>query len=80
MIQAMLMRVAKGGHAVIGALLQCAFNSANAIGPLAGSLVFINGYSANYTGYVAAMLFAGGFVMWLVSRLQMRQQQAESVS
>ncbi|WMN88882.1 MFS transporter [Vibrio parahaemolyticus] len=79
-IQAMLMRVAKGGHAVIGALLQCAFNSANAIGPLAGSLVFINGYSANYTGYVAAMLFAGGFVMWLVSRLQMSQQQAESVS
>lgn len=78
-IQAMLMRVAKGGHAVIGALLQCAFNTANAIGPLAGSLVFINGYSANYTGYVAAMLFAGGFVMWLVSRLQMRQQLPEPV-
>jgi len=73
-IQAMLMRVAKGGHAVIGALLQCAFNSANAIGPLAGSLVLANGYAANTTGYVAAALFGGGFVMWFVSRMQLRHR------
>lgn len=81
-IQAMLMRVAKGGHAVIGALLQCAFNSANAIGPVAGSYIFINGYAANDTGYIAALLFGGGFVMWLVSRIQGRQvnQELESAS
>ncbi|MCH1924232.1 MFS transporter [Shewanella sp. C32] len=81
-IQAMLMRVANGGHAVIGALLQCAFNSANAIGPVAGSYVFLNGYAANNTGYVAALLFGGGFIMWLVSRVQGRQinQELESAS
>lgn len=76
-IQAMLMRVAKGGHAVIGALLQCAFNSANAIGPVAGSYIFINGYAANDTGYIAALLFGGGFIMWLVSRIQARQHNQE---
>ncbi|QSX33310.1 MFS transporter [Shewanella avicenniae] len=81
-IQAMLMRVAKGGHAVIGALLQCAFNSANAIGPVAGSYIFLNGYAANDTGYIAALLFGGGFIMWLISRVQGRQrnQELESAS
>ena len=78
-IQAMLMRVAKGGHAVIGALLQCAFNSANAIGPLAGSMVLAKGYAANSTGYVAAALFAGGFVMWFVSRVQRQRQERLAV-
>ncbi|MFQ6372652.1 MFS transporter [Shewanella sp. YIC-542] len=79
-IQAMLMRVAKGGYAVIGALLQCAFNSANAIGPLAGGLVFAGGYSANATGYVAALLFGGGFIMWGVSLLQLRRQRRQLCS
>lgn len=72
-IQSMLMQVAKGGHEVIGALLQCAFNMANAIGPFAGSVVFTYHHPANQTGYVAALLFVGGFVMWLLSGIQRRQ-------
>ncbi|CAG9295925.1 MFS transporter [Celerinatantimonas diazotrophica] len=71
-IQSMLMQVAKGGHEVIGALLQCAFNTANAIGPIVGSVVFSYHHPANQTGYIAALLFAGGLLMWWLSGIQRR--------
>ncbi|MCQ8877916.1 MFS transporter [Pseudoalteromonas shioyasakiensis] len=70
-IQTMLMDVSPNGHAMIGALVQCAFNVANAIGPWVGGLVIANGALPNQTGYVAAVLFAGGFIMWLISAMQM---------
>lgn len=72
-LQSMLMQVAKGGHEVIGALLQCAFNTANAIGPFVGSVVFYYHHPANQTGYIAALLFFGGLLMWLFSGIQRRQ-------
>ncbi|MFY8325543.1 MFS transporter [Pseudoalteromonas sp. ZZD1] len=75
-IQTMLMDVSPNGHAMIGALVQCAFNVANAIGPWVGGLVIANGALPNQTGYVAAALFAGGLIMWLISAMQMGKNKA----
>ncbi|MGO3786339.1 MAG: MFS transporter [Pseudoalteromonas prydzensis] len=79
-IQTMLMDVSPHGHAMIGALVQCAFNTANAIGPWVGGLAIAQGAQPNQTGYVAAILFAGGFIMWLLSALQMGKQKAQLVA
>ena len=65
------MDVSPNGHAMIGALVQCAFNVANAIGPWVGGIAIAQGAAPNQTGYVAAALFVGGFIMWLLSYLQM---------
>ncbi len=79
-IQTMLMDVSPHGHAMIGALVQCAFNTANAIGPWVGGLAIAQGAQPNQTGYVAAVLFAGGFIMWLLSALQMGKQKPQLVA
>lgn len=79
-IQAMLMDISPDGHAMIGALVQCAFNVANAIGPWVGGLVIANGALPNKTGYVAAVLFTGGFIMWLISALQISKQKSTAAS
>ena len=71
LVQTLLMDVSPNGHAMIGALVQCAFNVANAIGPLVGGIAIAQGAAPNQTGYVAAALFVGGFIMWLLSYLQM---------
>ncbi|MDC8830680.1 MFS transporter [Alteromonas gilva] len=73
-IQSMLLDVSPTGHAMIGALVQCAFNTANAIGPMVGGAMLASGASFNQTGYAAALLFLGGLVMWAVSYFQMRQR------
>jgi MFS transporter, DHA1 family, inner membrane transport protein len=81
LIQTLLMDVAPEGHAMIGALVQCAFNTANAIGPWVGGILIAQGAAPNQTGYVAAALFAGGFAMWLLSYLQISnnsKQQAQA--
>ncbi|CAM4094484.1 MFS transporter [Pseudoalteromonas ostreae] len=75
-IQSMLMDVSPNGHAMIGALVQCAFNTANAIGPWVGGIIIANGALPNQTGYVAALLFVGGFTMWFISALQMSKQKS----
>lgn len=75
LIQSLLMDVSPNGHAMIGALVQCAFNTANAIGPWLGGIAIANGAMPNETGYVAAALFMGGFMMWVVSYLQMNNKQ-----
>ena len=75
LIQSLLMDVAPEGHAMIGALVQCAFNTANAIGPWVGGAVIAQGAAPNQTGYVAAALFLGGLVMWFLSYLQLNKQQ-----
>lgn len=74
-IQSQLMSVVKDGQAVLGALLQCAFNTANAIGPALGGLIFSHQLPANDTGYVSVFLFAGGFIMWVLSQAQWRRYQ-----
>ncbi|MBO7927650.1 MFS transporter [Pseudoalteromonas sp. K222D] len=71
LVQTLLMDVSPNGHAMIGALVQCAFNVANAIGPWVGGIAIAQGAAPNQTGYVAAALFVGGFIMWLLSYLQM---------
>lgn len=71
LVQTLLMDVSPNGHAMIGALVQCAFNVANAIGPWVGGIAIAQGATPNQTGYVAAALFVGGFIMWLLSYLQM---------
>ncbi len=67
-VQARLMDVAPQGQAMTGALAQCAFNMANAIGPWVGSLVILAGYGIELTGYAAALLSLGGLVMWWFAR------------
>ncbi|MDO6451989.1 MFS transporter [Neptunomonas phycophila] len=63
-IQPRLMDIAPEGQAMAGALVQCAFNLANAIGPWAGSLVITAGFSIADTGYAASFLSVCGLVMW----------------
>ncbi|ART79793.1 MFS transporter [Oceanisphaera avium] len=75
LIQSLLMDVSPTGHAMIGALVQCAFNIANAIGPWLGGIMIANGGAPSDTGYVAATLFGGGLVMWALSYIQIQRQQ-----
>lgn len=75
-IQSMLLDVSPKGHAMIGTLVQCAFNTANAIGPWVGGSLLATGATFNMTGYASAMLFFGGFIMWGLSYIQMRQRPA----
>ena len=79
LIQTMLMDVSPNGHAMIGALVQCAFNIANAIGPWVGGLAIAQGAQPNQTGYVAAALFMGGFIMWVLSYLQLNNKNKQTI-
>lgn len=72
-VQARLMDVAPDGQAMTGALVQCAFNLANAIGPWVGSLVILSGYGIAATGYAAALLSLGGLLMWWLTLRQSRR-------
>lgn len=63
-LQTRLMDVAPHAQSLAGALVQSAFNVANAIGPLAGGLVIAAGYGLPATGYAAAALTLGGLGMW----------------
>lgn len=75
LIQTLLMDVSPDGHAMIGALVQCAFNIANAIGPWVGGIAIAQGAAPHQTGYVAAALFSGGLMMWLLSYVQITKKQ-----
>lgn len=75
LIQTLLMDVSPDGHAMIGALVQCAFNIANAIGPWVGGIAIAQGAAPHQTGYVAAALFSGGLMMWLLSYVQITRKQ-----
>lgn len=75
LIQTLLMDVSPDGHAMIGALVQCAFNIANAIGPWVGGIAIAQGAAPHQTGYVAAVLFSGGLMMWLLSYWQITKKQ-----
>ena len=80
LIQTLLMDVAPDGHAMIGALVQCAFNVANAIGPWVGGMAIAQGAQPNQTGYVAAILFFGGFIMWALSYMQLNTKNKLTVA
>jgi MFS transporter, DHA1 family, inner membrane transport protein len=77
LVQTLLMDASPNGHAMVGALVQCAFNVANAIGPWVGGMAIAQGAAPNQTGYVAAALFAGGLVMWLLSYLQLNNSSKQ---
>ncbi|WP_166369176.1 MFS transporter [Psychromonas sp. SA13A] len=80
LIQTLLMDVSPDGHAMIGALVQCAFNVANAIGPWVGGMAIAQGAQPNQTGYVAAVLFFGGFIMWALSYMQLNTKNKLAVA
>ena len=61
-------------------LVQCAFNVANAIGPWVGGMAIAQGAHPNQTGYVAAGLFFGGFIMWALSYMQLNTKNKLTVS
>jgi DHA1 family inner membrane transport protein len=63
-LQTRLMDVAPHAQSLAGALVQSAFNLANAIGPWVGGLVIAAGYGLPATGYSAAVLTLGGLGMW----------------
>ena len=77
-LQARLMDVAPDGQAMTGALVQCAFNLANAIGPWVGSLVILSGHGIAATGYAASLLSMGGIVMWIFARQEGARAQMPS--
>ncbi len=79
-VQSLLMEAAPNGQAMIGAIVQCSFNTANAIGPWVGGIYIAAGGKIHETGYVAAILFAGGFVIWAASaKLLTRKQEPLAV-
>jgi DHA1 family inner membrane transport protein len=77
-VQTLLMDVSPDGHPMVEALVQCAFNIANAIGPWVGGMAIAQGAAPNQTGYVAAALFVGGFIMWALSYLQINQTNSRT--
>ena len=79
-IQSLLMDVSPQGHAMIGALAQCAFNTANAIRPLAWRHGYCRRRTPSQTGYVSAALFLGGFLMWSLSAMQMKSYESKVIT
>jgi DHA1 family inner membrane transport protein len=63
-LQTRLMDVAPHAQSLAGALVQSAFNMANAIGPWVGGIAIAAGFGLPATGYAAAALTLGGLGMW----------------
>ena len=78
-LQTRLMDVAPHAQSLAGALVQSAFNVANAIGPLVGGLVIAAGYSLPATGYAAAALTLGGLGMWYWALMDARHAERRVV-
>lgn len=74
-LQTRLMDVAPHAQSLAGALVQSAFNVANAIGPLVGGLVIAAGYGLPATGYAAAALTLGGLGMWYWALMDARHAE-----
>ncbi|MDH0747142.1 MFS transporter [Pseudomonas sp. GD03842] len=75
-LQTRLMDVAPHAQSLAGALVQSAFNLANAIGPWVGGIVISLGLGLPATGYAAAALTFGGLGMWYWALVDARRQQA----
>lgn len=78
-LQTRLMDVAPHAQSLAGALVQSAFNVANAIGPLVGGLVIAAGYGLPATGYAAAALTLGGLGMWYWALMDARHAERRAV-
>lgn len=74
-IQSLMMSLSPNGHSMIGAIVQCSFNTANAIGPWLGGVYIASGANLNEVGYVAALLFGGGLVCCVFSALLIKKNQ-----
>ena len=74
-IQSLMMSLSPTGHSMIGAIVQCSFNTANAIGPWAGGVYIASGANINEVGNVAALLFGGGVVLCSLSTLIMNKKR-----
>ncbi|UZJ58521.1 MFS transporter [Pseudomonas sp. KU26590] len=72
-LQTRLMDVAPNAQSLAGALVQSAFNVANAIGPLVGGVVIAAGFGLPATGYAAAALTLGGLGMWYWALMDARR-------
>ncbi|EJF84653.1 hypothetical protein MCU_00231 [Bartonella elizabethae Re6043vi] len=66
-IQTKIMDVAIQGQVLAGALMQSAFNIANALGAEAGALVLKLGYSYEYTAVLGSLLTFCGLMVFCVS-------------
>jgi DHA1 family inner membrane transport protein len=76
-IQTRLMAAAGEAHTIASALLHAAFNVANALGAWMGGVVIGMGYGLEATGWVGAVLAAGGLaVLWLSVALSARRPLA----
>lgn len=74
-LQTRLMDVAPHAQSLAGALVQSAFNLANAIGPWVGGIVIAAGAGLPATGYAAALLTLGGLAMWYWAVTDARRTQ-----
>lgn len=66
-IQTKIMNVALQGQILAGALIQSAFNIANALGAEAGALVLKLGYSYEYTAVLGSVLTLCGLMVFCIS-------------
>jgi len=72
-LQTRLMDVAGKAQALAAALNHSAFNTANALGPLLGGIAIAAGYGWTSTGWVGALLAAGGLIVLGVAVLDDRR-------
>ena len=73
-LQTRLMDVAGEAQALAAALNHSAFNTANAIGPWLGGMAIAGGYGWTSTGWVGALLAAGGLAVLGVSTMLDRRE------
>lgn len=79
-LQTRLMDVAPNAQSLAGALVQSAFNLANAIGPWVGGMVIGAGFGLPAAGYAAAGLTLGGLGMWYWATTDARATHAVSAT
>lgn len=74
-VQTRLMDVAADAQTLAAASNHSAFNVANALGAWLGGLAIAWGYTAGSTGYVGAVLSAGGLVVFAISMMLERRSR-----
>jgi DHA1 family inner membrane transport protein len=79
-LQTRLMDVAGDAQTLAAALNHSAFNTANALGPWLGGMAIAAGYGWASTGYVGVALALGGFLIWVVAALDVRQERRRALA
>jgi len=77
-LQTRLMDVAGEAQTLAAALNHSAFNFANALGPFLAGVVIAKGYGYESSGIVGTVLTLGGFAIWLVAMLEVRNRHLKS--